>query len=132
MPRVFGARPAATNRSLPSIAALALAVLDSNTNVLSGGTLYETHRGTQQYFNPFAHEVIQNCPGDIRILSGRDLSAALDHSHRRSEASQRLRELEPDVSSAQHDHVSRQVVEVQRFHVRHWLGNRKPRNVRYR
>src|SRR5215467_1702801 len=53
----------------------------------------------------------------------------LNHSHRRAEAAQSLREFKAHIPSTQYDHGSWQTVEIEDFHVSHGFCNQQARNI---
>ena len=61
--------------------------------------------------------------GDVVVLAGEEVTAALDHGHGATEATEHLREFETDVAATEHDQVLRGLVQL------HDRGRVEVRNI---
>jgi hypothetical protein len=118
---VFATRPIATSRSLPSICRSPFAV--RSVTVISSPEHDLDALGGQDIQHLFRH---------IGILAGHELATRFDDRHATAEAAVGLRHFDPDIASAQHDQVRRQVIEFQCFDVRECAGGFETRNIRDR
>ena len=104
---------------------MATAVLDGDSDLLTGKPIHLAYSRFEQYFDSLAREVLQNCLRDIRIFLEGKLPASLDQGYRRPEAAQGLREFEANVSSTEDHDVVRQTLEVHSFDVSHGFCRRQ-------
>ena len=109
MPSVFGVRPPATSRCVPSIAPRPVCRRTDSPDL----PLDAIDGGPGQDLDPLVPEEPLDRLGDVRVLAMDQRAVPLDDGHAAAEAAERLRQLEADVAAAQDDQVSREVVQLQ-------------------
>ena len=107
-----------------------MAVFNNDSHLLTGESLDFADVCIEQHFDSFAREILQKRLRNVGIFSGGDLWATLDYGYRRAETAQGLREFKAHVSSAKHDDMFRQAVEIERLHVSHRFCSREAGNIR--
>ena len=109
MPSVFGVRPPATSRCVPSIAPRRRMQADG----LSGSPLDAIDGGPGQDLDPLVPEESLDRLGHVRVFAVDQRAVPFDDGHAAAEAAEGLRQLEAHVAAAQDDQVLREVVQVQ-------------------
>ena len=109
MPSVFGVRPPATSRCVPSIAPRPVCRRTDSPDRPS--TRSTAVRG--QDLDPLVPEEPLDRLGDVRVLAVDQRAVPLDDGHAAAEAAERLRQLEAHVAAAQDDQVFRELVQLQ-------------------
>ena len=66
----------------------------------------------EQHIQPVLPKYPEHRVGDVPVLQGQELAAALDHRHLAAEPPEHLGELEPDIAATQHDEVVRYPIEL--------------------
>ena len=125
MPSVFGVRPPATRRCVPSIAPRRRVQADG----LAGSPLDAIDGGPGQDLDPLVPEEPLDRLGHVRVLAVDQRAVPLDDGHAAAEAAERLRQLEAHVAAAQDDQVFREVVQVQGLDVGQRARLREPGGV---
>ena len=114
MPSVFGMRPPATSRCVPSIAPSR----EKQANGLAGSAVDAEDGGPGQDLDRLVAEETLDRLGDVRVFTMDERAVALDHGHAATETPKRLGQLDADIAAAQDDQVFREVVELQGLDVR--------------
>ena len=109
MPSVFGVRPPATRRCVPSIAPSR----SVQANGLSGSPLDAEDGGPGQDLDPLVPEEALDRLGHVRVFAVDQRAVPFDDGHAAAETAEGLRQLEAHVAAAQDDQVFREVVQVQ-------------------
>ncbi len=109
MPSVFGVRPPATRRCVPSIAPRAACRRTDCPDLPS------TRRTAcpGQDLDPLVPEELLDRLGHVRVFAVDQRAVPFDDGHAATETAERLRQLEAHVAAAQDDQVFREVVQLQ-------------------
>ena len=109
MPSVFGVRPPATRRCVPSIVPPRRVQADG----LAGPPLDAIDGGPGQDLDPLVPEELLDRLGHVRVLAVDQRAVPFDDRHAAAEAAEGLRQLEAHVAAAQDDQVLRELVQLQ-------------------
>ena len=116
--RVFGVRPAATRMSDALDRPLARRRLDAEAHSLPGSPFDGLCLGPEHDVDAILFEHREDGRGHVRILTAEKLRPELQNRDLTAEPAERLRELHPHISAAEHNQVRREPVELQRFDMR--------------
>ena len=127
---MFGVRPAATRRSLPSITRSPSGVAQPEAHPLARAALDGAGLGAEDHIDAVLREDRADRLGDVGVLAGQELRPALDHGDLAAEAPEGLRQLDADIAAAEHDQVRGQPVELERLDMGQRRGRGQARDVR--
>lgn len=96
-------------------------------DAIAGAPLDLANLGLEQNLNSFVNEHILQGRANVGIFPSRELRAGFDQGHLRAKSPDCLRELETHVTTAQHNKVLGQPVEVESFDVRHRIRSHESR-----
>ena len=98
----------------------------------SFGPIHASRLSGNEHLDTFLAEDSRDRLGDVGILATGQPRPLLDDGDAASEAPVRLRQLEANISGAEHDQVGRHAVELEHLDMREWRGGSQVRDRRDR